>query len=199
MIGRRAVAGMLAGLTAGATGACSSNRPQEIESPPAVEQVAQPSPVVEADTLRPPSARELYEANEVAAGAARSLGSVFGSAFDVHLSATMAAPPVTVGALGIGTAEKAALSVLQRIPAPSTVLRQALNQLAHDSLKKTPNTQVFNLTGQPAMNLPLFWNGQNLPIGVQIAGAFGADELLLRLAAQVEQARPWRHLLPQVG
>ncbi len=145
------------------------------------------------------SARELYEANEVAAGAARSLGAVFGSAFDVHLSATMAAPPVAVGALGIGTAEKAAMSVLQRIPAPSTVLRQALNQLAHDSLEKTPNTQVFNLTGQPAMNLPLFWNRQNLPIGVQIAGAFGADELLLRLAAQVEQARPWQHLLPRVG
>jgi amidase len=145
------------------------------------------------------SARELYEANEVAAGAARSLGAIFGSEFDVHLSATMAAPPIAVGALGIGAAEKAALSVLQRIPAPSAVLRQALNQLAHDSLEKTPNTQVFNLTGQPAMNLPLFWNGQNLPIGVQIAGAFGADELLLRLAAQVEQARPWRQLLPRVG
>lgn len=68
MIGRRAVAGMFAGLAAGATGACSSNRPQEIEFPPAIEQAAQPSPVVEADTLRPPSARELYEA-AVAVGA----------------------------------------------------------------------------------------------------------------------------------
>jgi amidase len=145
------------------------------------------------------SARELYEANEVAGATARALGAVFGSDFDVHLSATAAAPPVAVGELGIGAAEKAALSLLQRLPAPSVVLRQALNQLATDSLEKTPNTQVYNLTGQPAMNLPLFWNRQNLPIGVQIAGPFGSDEVLLRLAAQVEQARPWQQLLPQLS
>jgi amidase len=145
------------------------------------------------------SARELYDANEVAAKVARSLGHVFGPSFDVHLSATMAAPPVKVGELGIGTAEKAALSVLQRVPTPNVVLRQALNQLAHDSLEKTPNTQVFNMTGQPAMNLPLYWNEAGLPIGVQIAGAFGADELLLRLAQQVHDARPWFHRRPQLG
>jgi amidase len=145
------------------------------------------------------SARELYEAHEVAGATARALGAAFGSDFDVHLSATTAAPPVAVGELGIGAAEKAALSLLQRLPAPSVVLRQALNQLATESLEKTPNTQVFNLTGQPAMNLPLFWNQQNLPIGVQVAGPFGSDEVLLRLAAQVEQARPWQQLLPQLG
>ena len=144
------------------------------------------------------SARELYDAGEVAAKAARSLGSVFGSSFDVHLSATMAAPPVRVGELGIGAVEKAALSALSRVPTPSVVLRQALNQLAHDSLEKTPNTQIYNLTGQPAMNLPLFWNSRNLPIGVQVAGAFGADELLLRLAQQVSDARPWFDKRPQV-
>ncbi len=144
------------------------------------------------------SARELYEAQEVAAGTARTLGSVFGADFDVHLSATMAAPPVKVGELGIGAVEKTALSVLQRVPTPAVVLRQALNQLAHDSLEKTPNTQVFNLTGQPAMSLPLFWNNRNLPIGVQIAGAFGTDELLLRLAQQVHDARPWFGTLPEV-
>lgn len=145
------------------------------------------------------SASELAAANERAALLARSLGGVFSSDIDVHLSATMASPPVRVGELGIGVAEKAALSVLQRVPVPGLVLRRALDQLAHDSLEKTPNTQVFNLTGQPAMSLPLYWNAQNLPIGVQIAGAFGADELLLRLAQQVHDARPWFGKLPEIG
>ncbi len=144
------------------------------------------------------SARELYEANEVAAATARAFGGVFGSAIDVHLSSTLAAPPVKVGELGIGAAEKVALSVLQRVPTPGAVLRQALTQLAHDSLEKTPNTQVFNMTGQPAMNLPLNVNAAGLPIGVQVAGAFGSDDLLLRLAQQVHDARPWVHRLPVV-
>lgn len=144
------------------------------------------------------SARELYDAAEVAAKVAATMATVFGAAFDVHLSATMAAPPVKVGELGLGAPEKAALSLLQRVPAPGPVLRQMLNQLAHDSLEKTPNTQVFNMTGQPAMNLPLHWNAQNLPVGVQIAGPFGSDELLLRLAMQIHQARPWFGRMPHV-
>jgi len=119
------------------------------------------------------------------------VGAAFDESIDLHLSATMAAPPVEVGELGIAFPEKAALSLLQRVPAPGVVLRQALTQLANESLRQTPNTQVFNLTGQPAMSVPLHWSDQNLPIGVQIAGAFGADEQLLRLAAELEQARPW--------
>ena len=52
-------------------------------------------------------------------------------------------------------------------------------------------TQMFNMSGQPAASLPLYWNDQGLPIGVQIAAAFGREDLLIRLASQFEQARPW--------
>ncbi|MBT4089758.1 MAG: amidase, partial [Deltaproteobacteria bacterium] len=52
-------------------------------------------------------------------------------------------------------------------------------------------TYVQNITGQPAMSVPLFWNENNLPIGVQFAGRFGDEATLFRLAAQLEQARPW--------
>ena len=144
------------------------------------------------------SARDLYEAHETAASVARTLAATFGGPIDVHLSSTLAAPPARVGELGIALTEKVALSVLQRLPSPGFVLRQALQQLAHDSLQRTPNTQAFNMAGTPAMNLPLYWNRAGLPIGVQVAGPFGSEELLLRLAQQVSDARPWANRLPEL-
>jgi amidase len=57
-------------------------------------------------------------------------------------------------------------------------------------------TFVYNVTGQPAMSVPLFWNADNVPIGVQFAGRFGAEATLFRLAAQLEQARPWSARIP---
>jgi amidase len=52
-------------------------------------------------------------------------------------------------------------------------------------------TMPFNLTGQPAMSLPLHWNDAGLPIGVQLAAAYGREDVLFRLAAQLEAAQPW--------
>jgi Asp-tRNA(Asn)/Glu-tRNA(Gln) amidotransferase A subunit family amidase len=54
-----------------------------------------------------------------------------------------------------------------------------------------PNTQAFNMTGQPAMSVPLAWSEGGLPIGLQFVARAGEDALLLRLAAQLEQAKPW--------
>lgn len=54
-----------------------------------------------------------------------------------------------------------------------------------------PFTAMQNATGQPAINLPLHWNGDGLPIGVQFVGRFGDEETLLRLAGQLEKAQPW--------
>ncbi len=55
----------------------------------------------------------------------------------------------------------------------------------------SPFTAIYNASGQPAASLPLSWSAEGLPVGVQIATAFGADETLIALSAEIEAARPW--------
>ena len=57
---------------------------------------------------------------------------------------------------------------------------------------------VCNMTGQPGMSVPLFWNNDNLPVGSHFIGRFGEEATLFRLAAQLEEARPWAERRPPV-
>ena len=57
-------------------------------------------------------------------------------------------------------------------------------------------TMPFNATGQPAISLPLHWTGEGLPVGVQLVGGMGREDLLLGLAAELEEAAPWYHRYP---
>jgi amidase len=63
-------------------------------------------------------------------------------------------------------------------------------------LSAMPNTQLFNMTGHPAVSLPLSWNDADLPIGVQIVGRLGGEGALIRLASQLELAMPWKDRRP---
>lgn len=65
-----------------------------------------------------------------------------------------------------------------------------MQQLIDQNLGSVPYTQLANLTGRPAMSVPLHWTPAGLPIGVQLVGRLGGDGLLLHLAAQLEAAAP---------
>lgn len=142
------------------------------------------------------SAVDLQAAREANQAAGRSLAAFF-DRHDVFLCPTVAYPPVRLGELALKPAERFGLSVLRVAPAKS-ILRKALEALAADSLERTPNTQLFNQTGVPAISLPLHWTGKGLPLGVQLAAPFGDEATLIRLAAQLEQARPWAGRKPPV-
>ncbi len=60
----------------------------------------------------------------------------------------------------------------------------------------TPFTATYNVSGQPAVNVPLYWNADGLPIGVMLAGRMGDEATLISLSAQLEQARPWKDRHP---
>jgi amidase len=87
---------------------------------------------------------------------------------------------------------------LADLPAPVGSLRDDADPAADFAAQTrfTPWTSVWNLTGRPAISLPLHWHDQDgvlLPVGVMLGAGFGEEELLLSIAASLEQARPWRH------
>jgi amidase len=68
----------------------------------------------------------------------------------------------------------------------------------HRSFPSAAFTAVFNVTGQPAISLPLHWTEEGVPVGVQLVAPFGREDLLLRIGAQLERARPWADRTPPV-
>ncbi|MBK8306370.1 MAG: amidase [Gammaproteobacteria bacterium] len=128
-------------------------------------------------------------------GAARTMAPFF-AVHDVFLDATMAYPPPAIGQWDLPLYLKAAIRGIARFT-PRAVLMRALDHFAASGLERTANTMFFNMSGQPAMSVPLQHNAAGLPIGVQFVARFGDEATLFRLAAQLEQARPWNGRRPR--
>jgi len=121
----------------------------------------------------------------------------FFAAHDLLLTPTLSRPPVPLGALQSRGAEALLMKTLGRLGAGSLIQRlldltPAVERVYHF----IPFTPVFNTTGQPAMSVPLYWTGDNLPVGVQLVARFADEATLFRLAGQLERARPWAGRAP---
>lgn len=124
--------------------------------------------------------------------AGRQLGTFF-ERHDVLLTSTLATPPIRTGALQPTAIEALLLQIVGRLGA-GWLLRAGgvVEQMADKVFGFMPNTALFNATGLPAISLPLHQDAAGLPIGMQFAAGFGNEAVLLRLAAQLEEAMPWR-------
>jgi amidase len=108
---------------------------------------------------------------------ARGLAGFF-TTCDVFLCPTLCSPPLQIGELN--------------------PMSQDLSHIPPILWRYMPATSMFNMSGQPAMSVPLAWNAAGLPLGMMFAARFGDEATLFRLAAQLEQARPWKKKLPPV-
>ena len=104
--------------------------------------------------------------NQVARAAAK-----FHRTYDLWLTATLGAPPLKLGTLDIDERD------------PQKAFAPLIDYVAY--------TAIQNVTGQPAISLPLYWNEAGLPIGVHFVAPYGDELTLLQLATQLEQAEPW--------
>lgn len=119
------------------------------------------------------SAGQLIEAQAALQSATRVALTAL-SGYDAVLTPTLAAPPVPVGWFE------------EVDPAENFERQKAF----------TPFAAVYNVSGQPAVSVPLHWNADGLPVGVMLAGRMGEEATLIELAAQLEAARPWRDRHP---
>jgi amidase len=132
---------------------------------------------------------------------ARALGQ-FHAIYDLWLLPTVAAPPPRIGELGLPRAQQILLPVLGALRAGRLMLKAGLlEQIAHESLARTPFTQLSNMTFTPSMSVPLGMappapGAAPLPVGVQFVARYGAEDVLIRLASQLEQAAPWAGRTP---
>ncbi|MEG0940012.1 MAG: amidase [Comamonas sp.] len=98
--------------------------------------------------------------------------------YDLVLTPVMAVPPPLLGVLS---------------------LDQPYDSFAREAVKASPYTALFNMTGQPAMSVPMHWTKDNLPVGAHFAAPFGREGRLLGLAAQLEQTVPWADRTPDLS
>jgi len=121
----------------------------------------------------------------------RDIGRFF-EKHDVLLTPVLNQPAVKIGSLKPSASEQTQLKVIARTGA--TWVLDAMNvikPIAAQTFEFVPWTPVFNVTGQPAMSVPLHWNAEGLPIGMHFVGKWGDEATLFRLAGQLEKEKPW--------
>ena len=115
------------------------------------------------------------------------------SSFDALLTPTVGVPPLPIGAYKLSTLQRQGLKLLSALPAGALLSqRDKVVEAFAPVFEAAPYTMVANVTGQPSLSLPLHWTEDGLPMGMLFTAAIGEEAKLFRLAAQLEQAMPWR-------
>lgn len=121
----------------------------------------------------------------------------FVSGYDAWLTPTLGQPPPPIGHFYARGVEKSLEEMIARMQLGTLVRKSGeLEKLSDRIFAFMPFTMLANTAGVPSMNVPLHWNGDQLPIGVLFTGRFGDEATLFRLAGQLERARPWTDRKP---
>lgn len=116
----------------------------------------------------------------------------FFNRYDLYLMPSTATVAPKNGEVATPSWQKPILKTLLTLGKADWLAQGALmEQLIKDNLKWVPFTQLANITGLPAMSVPLYWNKHNLPLGSQFIAPFAREDRLLQLAHQLEMAQPW--------
>ncbi|ALC91333.1 6-aminohexanoate hydrolase [Bacillus sp. FJAT-18017] len=120
----------------------------------------------------------------------------FHDTYDFYITPTTALPPAKIGELAPGSFEKMAMNFVGRAGFGGLLKKAGIvDQIAEQNLARTPFTQLANLTGQPAMSLPMHLTAEGLPCGVQFIASRGREDLLFRIAGELEQSTLWTKAL----
>ena len=119
--------------------------------------------------------------------------------YDVFLSPALAKPPVAIGALSPSPVEQLALRLMERLDAGRVLdAIGVIDTLADKVFAFSAFCAPFNVSGQPAMSMPLHWTRDGLPVGMHFAGRYADETTLFQLAGQLERARPWAERKPPI-
>lgn len=117
----------------------------------------------------------------------------FHQQFDLYMTPVTAMPQARIGELDISQSEERMIEWVSRLKAQRLLTKlNVIDDMIFKSLERTPFTQLANLTGQPAVSLPLGMTQNGLPTGVQFMAAHGKEDLLIQLSAMLEQSDIWR-------
>ncbi len=125
----------------------------------------------QADFAKNLSATDLARAHAATLAFRRSVHQWWADGWDLLLTPTLGLPPIEIGEIDPKQGD------------PMAGMRRAAEFV--------PFTPAFNTSGQPAINLPLRWSAEGLPIGVQLVAGYGREDVLIRVASQLEEAAPW--------
>lgn len=116
----------------------------------------------------------------------------FFESYDLLLTPTMATPPPKIGEFDLPVAlQRAADALIKTRSAGLLRYTTIVDDMIDKNLGWVPYTQLANLTGRPAISLPVHWTADGVPLGVQFVAPLAGEPVLIRLAAQLEQAVPW--------